>query len=387
MANLSEDIQSVGSDTRPPMLDRTDSASWQQCIRLYCRGKENEGRHNRGQGNNTRGAGAASYRGAQNRVGYANPALNVDNVFQADDYDTFDLDVDEAPTAQTMFMSVGSDTRPPMLDRTDSASWQQCIRLYCRGKENEVNILKSIDEGPFRMGTLRETLTEGTEGTIWEVHLDYLKHLKESVETLREIVEEAKVKRPLDRSLASACLYTKHSQELLEYVIGTCLKDFNQRDKNSSGRLDSGMTALVLSWGNSAILIWKMHSGSIHVMFEIQMPVVVPAKHLDSNNNWGSNSPNSPSLSVFKCRSNFMKKFIGTARFGNDCFGAIMGQFCNSDMEDAFRKHSCYVRDTDDVELIKGSRGYNLYTIFIEDMMKSSSICLLSKASKTKSWL
>nr|GEW50262.1 retrovirus-related Pol polyprotein from transposon TNT 1-94 [Tanacetum cinerariifolium] len=62
----------------------------------------------------------------------------------------------------------------------------------------------------------------------WEVHLDYLKHLKESVETLYEILEEAKVERPLDRSLASTCLYTKHSQELLEYVIGTCLKDFNQ---------------------------------------------------------------------------------------------------------------------------------------------------------------
>ncbi|GJT13279.1 hypothetical protein Tco_0860321 [Tanacetum coccineum] len=58
----------------------------------------------------------------------------------------------------------GSDTRPPMLDRTDFASWQQRIRLYCRGKENGVNILKSIDEGPFQMGTFRETLTEGTEG-------------------------------------------------------------------------------------------------------------------------------------------------------------------------------------------------------------------------------
>ncbi|GJR82939.1 hypothetical protein Tco_0153724 [Tanacetum coccineum] len=65
-----------------------------------------------------------------------------------------------------------------------------------------------------------------------EVHLDYLKHLKESVETLHEIVEEAKVERPLDSSLAFACLYSKHSQELLEYVIGTCPKDFNQQDKN-----------------------------------------------------------------------------------------------------------------------------------------------------------
>ncbi|GJT13516.1 hypothetical protein Tco_0860558 [Tanacetum coccineum] len=63
-----------------------------------------------------------------------------------------------------------------------------------------------------------------------EVHLVYLKHLKESVETLREIVEEAKAERPLDKSLASACRYTKHSQELLEYVIGTCPKALNTRD-------------------------------------------------------------------------------------------------------------------------------------------------------------
>nr|GEU54068.1 integrase, catalytic region, zinc finger, CCHC-type, peptidase aspartic, catalytic [Tanacetum cinerariifolium] len=53
-----------------------------------------------------------------------------------------------------------SDTRPPMLDRTDFASWQQRIHLYCRGKENGVNILKSIDEGPFHMGMFRETLAE-----------------------------------------------------------------------------------------------------------------------------------------------------------------------------------------------------------------------------------
>ncbi|GJT03631.1 hypothetical protein Tco_0838093 [Tanacetum coccineum] len=59
-----------------------------------------------------------------------------------------------------------SDTRPPMLDRTDFASWQQRIRLYCRGKKNGVNIMKSIDEGPFQMGTFRETLAEGNEGAL-----------------------------------------------------------------------------------------------------------------------------------------------------------------------------------------------------------------------------
>nr|GFB74157.1 integrase, catalytic region, zinc finger, CCHC-type, peptidase aspartic, catalytic [Tanacetum cinerariifolium] len=99
---------------------------------------------------------------------------------------------------------------------------------------------------------------------------------------------------------------------------------------------------------------------------------------------------------------NFVKKFIGTVRFGNDHFDAIMGygdyvigdsvifrvsyveglgynffsvwQFCDSDLEVAFRKHSCYVRDTDGVELFKGSSGFNLYTILVEDIMKSSPI-------------
>ncbi|GJU95317.1 hypothetical protein Tco_1320073 [Tanacetum coccineum] len=53
-----------------------------------------------------------------------------------------------------------SDTRPPMLDKTDFASWQQLIRLYCRGKKNGENILKSIDEGPFQIKTFQETLAE-----------------------------------------------------------------------------------------------------------------------------------------------------------------------------------------------------------------------------------
>ncbi|GJS42243.1 hypothetical protein Tco_0567286 [Tanacetum coccineum] len=60
----------------------------------------------------------------------------------------------------------GSDTRPPMLDKADFASWQQRIRLYCRGKDNGVNILKSFDEGPFQMGITRVIVAEGTEGSL-----------------------------------------------------------------------------------------------------------------------------------------------------------------------------------------------------------------------------
>ncbi|GJT52258.1 retrovirus-related pol polyprotein from transposon TNT 1-94 [Tanacetum coccineum] len=64
-----------------------------------------------------------------------------------------------------------------------------------------------------------------------------------------------------------------------------------------------------------------------------------------------------------------------------------VGQFCDSDLKVAFRKHTCFVRNLEGVDLLSGSRGSSLYTILMVDMMQSSPICLLSKASKTKSWL
>ncbi|GJV02165.1 retrovirus-related pol polyprotein from transposon TNT 1-94 [Tanacetum coccineum] len=53
-----------------------------------------------------------------------------------------------------------------MLDRTDFESWQQRIRLYCLGKDNRENIMKSITKGLFQLGTTRDTLTEGGEGAL-----------------------------------------------------------------------------------------------------------------------------------------------------------------------------------------------------------------------------
>ncbi|GJU10926.1 hypothetical protein Tco_1133322 [Tanacetum coccineum] len=68
-------------------------------------------------------------------------------------------------------------------------------------------------------------------------HLDYINHLKESVETVHEIVEEVRIVNPLDNTLNSACRYTELSQELLEYVIGTCPKEFNTKDNKAASTL------------------------------------------------------------------------------------------------------------------------------------------------------
>ncbi|GJX37725.1 integrase, catalytic region, zinc finger, CCHC-type containing protein [Tanacetum coccineum] len=353
-------------------------------------------------------------------------------------------------------------------------------------------------------------------------HLNYINHLKESVETVREIVEEARVAKPLDNALNYACQYTKLSQELKKQVT------FNDKPGTSSSNTQKHEVHQKVQHTNVPVI----HSTRVNTSTEAsgskprsntKKNRILPAKsenkkkvedHPRTNKSvwtkvnlfdlfirsvnatptvkivlnkgkqiWkpkGKLSDNSlnktkrvwkatgklfadigyqwrptgkkftlgklncgyqwrptgkkfalgelcplTKLSVKCCSKhmtgnrsklkNFVEKFIGTVRFRNDHFGAIMGygdyvigdsvisrvyyveglrhnlfsvgKFCDSDLEIAFRKHSCFVRDMNGVDLLKGSRSTNLYTISLDDMMKSSPVCLLSKASKTKSWL
>ncbi|GJX84782.1 hypothetical protein Tco_0335556 [Tanacetum coccineum] len=88
---------------------------------------------------------------------------------------------------------------------------------------------------------------------------------------------------------------------------------------------------------------------------------------------------------------NFVKKFMGAIRFGNDHFAAItgygdyvqgnitvchvyyveglghnlfsVGQLCDGDLEVAFRSNTCSVRNLEGNDLLTGARESNLYTI------------------------
>nr|GFB88840.1 integrase, catalytic region, zinc finger, CCHC-type, peptidase aspartic, catalytic [Tanacetum cinerariifolium] len=64
-----------------------------------------------------------------------------------------------------------------------------------------------------------------------------------------------------------------------------------------------------------------------------------------------------------------------------------IGQFCDSDLEAAFRKNACFVRNLEGVNLLKGNHSTNLYTINLNEMASALSICLMARASSTKSWL
>nr|GFB18727.1 integrase, catalytic region, zinc finger, CCHC-type, peptidase aspartic, catalytic [Tanacetum cinerariifolium] len=97
---------------------------------------------------------------------------------------------------------------------------------------------------------------------------------------------------------------------------------------------------------------------------------------------------------------------MGTVRFGNDHVAAILGfgdlqwgnilitrvyfveglghnlfsvgQFCDSDLEVAFQRNACFVRNLEGVDLLKGDRSTNLYTINLHEMAFTSPICLMA---------
>nr|GEX71691.1 integrase, catalytic region, zinc finger, CCHC-type, peptidase aspartic, catalytic [Tanacetum cinerariifolium] len=113
--------------------------------------------------------------------------------------------------------------------------------------------------------------------------------------------------------------------------------------------------------------------------------------------------------------TNFVEKFLGSVRFGNNDFAVIagyedvvigsmtikkvyyveglghnlfsVGQFCDKVLEVSFRKSTCFVQIEDGVDLLTGDRSSNLYTIALNGVTSNSSACLLAKASSSQSWL
>nr|GEZ73342.1 hypothetical protein [Tanacetum cinerariifolium] len=236
-------------------------------------------------------------------------------------------------------------------------------------------------------------------------HTDYIRHTQEEAATLREIVESERLLSLLNTSLDYALKRkvwqptgnvfktighiwkpTRRTFTLVGNVcpltrIATPTIVPRREPIPIVNRTDKPVVTLVVQ-----IILWYLDSGCSKHMTEDCSRIV-----------------------------NFVQKFLGTVKFGNDHVAKIMGygdyqignvtiswvyyveglghnlfsvgQFCDSDLEVAFRHHTCFIRNLDGVDLLTGSRGNNLYTLSLQDKMASSPICRLSKASKTKSWI
>ncbi|GJU73198.1 retrovirus-related pol polyprotein from transposon TNT 1-94 [Tanacetum coccineum] len=116
-----------------------------------------------------------------------------------------------------------------------------------------------------------------------------------------------------------------------------------------------------------------------------------------------------------KLLCNFVEKYMGTVQFENDQFSPILGyedlvqgnitikrvyyveglnhnlfsvgQFCDADLEVAFRKSTCFGRDLQGKDLLTGNHGSDLYTISLQQTSAPTPICFMAKDSPTQAWL
>nr|GEV10128.1 retrovirus-related Pol polyprotein from transposon TNT 1-94 [Tanacetum cinerariifolium] len=134
--------------------------------------------------------------------------------------------------------------------------------------------------------------------------------------------------------------------------------------------------------------------GNVCSLTRITTPAEVPLKKPIALKNSDSSKHMTGDRSQL---TNFFDKFLGTVKFGNDHVAKIMGygdyhignvmiskvyfvdglgqnlfsvgQFCDSDLEVAFRQHTCFIRNLEGVDLFSGSQGNNLYTLSLGDKM------------------
>nr|GFA71937.1 integrase, catalytic region, zinc finger, CCHC-type, peptidase aspartic, catalytic [Tanacetum cinerariifolium] len=212
-------------------------------------------------------------------------------------------------------------------------------------------------------------------------HIDYIRHTLDEAATLREIVESERLLSPINTSLDYACKYTRWIQELLMILqqtypslteLGTKLVAVTPKNKTkqirptaqptksgktivttpSLAKLDSN-THVLSSTGVVQIVLWYLDSGY--------------CKHMTGDRSQ---------------LINFVQKFLGTVKFGNDHVAKIMGygdyqignatisrvyyveglghnlfsigQFYDSDLEVAFCQHTCFIRNLEGVDLLTG---------------------------------
>ncbi|GJS88318.1 retrovirus-related pol polyprotein from transposon TNT 1-94 [Tanacetum coccineum] len=191
----------------------------------------------------------------------------------------------------------------------------------------------------------------------------------EEATVLRDLVEQVKSKYPLDHSLESACrsktIYSASGSQL----SGNTKKDKIQQTSSSTRKniVEAHPRKVV------QIILWYLDFGC--------------SKHMTGDR---------PQL------TNFVNKFLGTVKFRNDRVAKILGygdyqignviilrvyyveglghnlfsvrQFCDSNLEVAFRQHTRFIRNLEGVYLLTGSQGNNLYILSLGDMMASSPI-------------
>nr|GFA43297.1 hypothetical protein [Tanacetum cinerariifolium] len=170
-------------------------------------------------------------------------------------------------------------------------------------------------------------------------HIDYIRHTQGEATTLRKIVESKRLLSPLNTSLDYACKVFK--------TVGHIWKP-------------TGRTFTLVR--------------NVCPLTRIATPTIVPPREPIPI----VNKTDKPVVTLIMGYEDYQ---IGNVTIslvyyveglGHNLFS--VGQFCDSDLEVDFHQHTCFIRNLEGIDLLTGSRGNNLYTLSLQDMMASSPI-------------
>ncbi|GJR55692.1 hypothetical protein Tco_1406213 [Tanacetum coccineum] len=179
-------------------------------------------------------------------------------------------------------------------------------------------------------------------------HVDYINHLKERVGAVCEIVEEARIAKPIDNALDFACRYIKLSQELLEPT----------RKKFTLGKHTGGYQ-------------WRPTGKLFPLKEQCPLTRILMTCHTEC-----------PLVSGLRLSKTYDGESLKAQEFCKE------GQFCDSDLEATFRKHSCFVQNIEGMDLLKGineqlacRRSLKLHAKNNSDHVFLENVALLSQVA------
>nr|GEU74082.1 hypothetical protein [Tanacetum cinerariifolium] len=219
-----------------------------------------------------------------------------------------------------------------------------------------------------------------------------------------------------EKSVSAMCdkclLIDKHAMCVLNSIAKPIKKivasESNQKPRNFTRKLYERVSKTCSWWYSKFTPLgykWKPKSGKENVnpnLVEIVLFIIDSgcSKHMTGN---------------LKLLINFMEKFLGTVKFGNDQIAPILGygdlvqgavtikrvyyveglnhnlfsvgQLCDVDLEVAFRKSTCFICNLKGNDLLTGSHSIDLYSITLQDTNCPNPICLMAKASSSQAWL
>nr|GEV22921.1 hypothetical protein [Tanacetum cinerariifolium] len=304
-------------------------------------------------------------------------------------------------------------------------------KLKGKAVVNEAVTLHPIDPELLKIDVVPLALKLRNNRT---AHNDYLRHTQEETATLKEIVENERLLNPLNTSLdyacntqaissvpnsklnvnsnlkcatCNGCLFSdNHDSFVLAYINSvnarvkskSAKKPVNRKFWQPTGNM---FTTIGHKWRPTRRTFTL--AGNVCPLTRITTTAIVPFREpIPIENN--TDKP-VVTLHMTGDRSqliNFVQEFLGTVKFENDHVAKIIGygdykignvtisrvyfveglghnlffvgQFCDSELEVAFCQHTYFIRNLDGVDLLTGSRGNNLYTLSLKDIMASSPI-------------